>query len=173
VRGSMDPNQLLKSIEAAVWEVNKEQALNEIKPLERIRSESLGENRTRTILLGTFAGLALLLSAIGVYGVISYSVSQRKHEIGIRAALGASPRAQLRLVLKTGMALTGTGLTVGVLGALGLTRILSSFLFGVSPRDPWTLVAVSVVLAGVAAAACYIPARRATRVDPLVALRHE
>jgi putative ABC transport system permease protein len=173
VRGSMDPNRLVKSIETAVWELNKEQALNEIKPLDQIKSESLGENRTRTILLGTFAGLALLLSAIGVYGVISYSVSQRTHELGIRAALGASPRAQHILVLKAGMALTGTGVAVGVLGALGLTRLLSSFLFGVSPRDPWTLGMVSVVLAGVAAAACSIPAYRATRVDPLIALRHE
>jgi putative ABC transport system permease protein len=173
VRGAMDPSPLVKSIETAVRELNKSQPLAEIKPLEQIKSESLGENRTRTILLGTFAGLALLLSAIGVYGVISYSVSQRTHEIGIRAALGASPWAQVTLVLKTGLALTGAGLAAGVLGALGLTRILSSMLFGVSPRDPWTLLGVSVVLAAVATAACYIPAYRAARVDPLVALRHE
>lgn len=173
VRGAMDPNYLMKSIESAVWELNKGQALDEIKPLEQIKTESLGENRMRTILLATFAGLALLLSAIGVYGVISYSVSQRTHEIGIRAALGASAREQLMLVLKTGMALTAVGLGVGVLGALGLTRLLSSFLFGVSPRDPWTLFLVSCVLVAVAATACYIPARRATKVDPLVALRHE
>lgn len=173
VRGAMDPNHLMKSIESAVWELNKGQALDEIKPLEQIKTESLGENRMRTILLGTFAGLALLLSAIGVFGVISYSVSQRTHEIGIRAALGASAREQLMLVLKTGMALTAVGLGVGVLGALGLTRLLSSFLFGVSPRDPWTLFVVSCVLVAVAATACYIPARRATKVDPLVALRHE
>ena len=127
----------------------------------------------RTILLGAFAGLALLLSAIGVYGVISYSVAQRTHEIGVRAALGASRGAQLGLVLKGGMALTATGLAIGLLGALGLTRLLSSLLFGISPRDPWTLLLVGAVLAAVAAAACFIPARRAARVDPLVALRHE
>ncbi len=173
VRGAMDPSHLVKSIEGAVWEVNKGQALDEIKPLEQLKSESLGENRLRTILLGTFAGLALLLSAIGVYGAISYSVSQRTNEIGIRAALGASAWEQSMLVLKTGTALTAAGLALGVLGALGLTRLLSSFLFGVSPRDPWTLVVVSCLLSAVAAAACYIPARRATKVDPLVALRHE
>jgi putative ABC transport system permease protein len=173
VRGAMDPNHLIKSIQAVIWNLNKAQALPEIKPLEQIKSESLGENRMRTVLLGTFAGLALLLSAIGVYGVISYSVTQRTHEIGIRAALGASAWEQLTLVLNTGMALTGAGLGIGVLGALALTRILSSLLFGVSPRDPWTLLLVSTVLAVVAVAACYIPARRATGVDPLVALRHE
>jgi putative ABC transport system permease protein len=173
VRGAMEPNYLVKSIEAAVWEVNKNQALDEIKPLEQIKSESLGENRMRTILLGTFAGLAMLLSAIGVYGVISYTVTQRTHEIGIRAALGASAWEQLMLVLKTGMALTAAGLAIGVLGALGLTRLLASFLFGVSARDPGTLLVVSAVLTMVAVVACYIPARRATKVDPLVALRHE
>ena len=173
VRGAMDPNHLIKSIQAAIWDLNKSQALPEIKALEQIKSESLGENRMRTVLLGTFAGLALLLSAIGVYGVISYSVTQRTHEIGIRAALGATAWEQLMLVLKTGMALTGAGLVLGVLGALVLTRILSSLLFGVGPRDPWTLLFVSTVLAAVAVAACYIPARRATKVDPLVALRHE
>lgn len=173
VRGAIDPAHLVKSIEAAVWQVNKNQAMNDVKTLERIKSDSLGENRLRTILLGTFAGLALLLSAIGVYGVISYSVAQRTHEIGIRAALGASPGAQLGLVLKSGMALTLAGLGIGVLGALGLTRLLSSLLFGIGPRDPWTLLLVGAVLAAVATAACLIPARRAARVDPLVALRHE
>jgi predicted permease len=173
VRGAIDPAHLVKSVEAAVWQVNKNQAIDHIKTLEQIKSDSLGENRLRTILLGTFAALALLLSAIGVYGVISYSVAQRTHEIGIRAALGASRQAQLGLVLKNGMALTATGLVIGLLGALGLTRLLSSLLFGVSPRDPWTLLLVSAVLAVVAAAACYIPAHRAAHVDPLVALRHE
>jgi predicted permease len=173
VRGAIDPAHLVKSVEAAMWQVNKNQAIDDIKTLEQIKSDSLGENRLRTILLGTFAGLALLLSAIGVYGVISYSVAQRTHEIGIRAALGASRWAQLGLVLKSGMALTAAGLAIGFLGALGLTRLLSSLLFGISPRDPGTLLLVSAVLAAVAAAACYIPAQRAARVDPLVALRHE
>ncbi len=173
VRSALDPNHLVKSIEGAIWQINKAQAIDEIKMLEQIKADSLGQNRSRTILLGTFAGLALLLAAIGVYGVISYSVTQRTHEIGVRAALGASFWAQLGLVLKDGMALTAVGLTIGLLGALGLTRVLSGLLFGVSPRDPWTLLLVSGILAAVAAAACYIPARRAARVDPLIALRHE
>jgi putative ABC transport system permease protein len=173
VRGAIDPVHLVKSIETAVWQVNKNQAIDDVKTLDQIKSDSLGENRLRTILLGTFAGLGLLLSAIGVYGVISYSVAQRTHEIGVRAALGASRWAQLGLVLKSGMALTAAGLAIGLLGALGLTRLLSSLLFGISPRDPWTLLLVSAVLAIVAAAACFIPAHRAARIDPLVALRHE
>lgn len=173
VRGAMDPTHLVKSIETAIWQINKNQAFNDIKTLEEIKSDSLGDNRLRAILVGTFAGLAVLLAAIGVYGVISYSVAQRTHEIGVRAALGASRLDQLRLVLKTGMALTASGLAIGVLGALALTNLLSSLLFGVSPRDPGTLLLVSGLLAAVAAAACYIPAHRAARVDPLVALRHE
>src|SRR6185437_3847481 len=140
VRGAIDPAELVKSIERAVWQVNKNQAIDEVKTLEQIKSDSLGANRLRTILLGVFAGLALLLAAIGVYGVISYSVAQRTHEIGVRAALGASRWAQLSLVLKSGMVLTAAGLAIGLLGALGLTRLLSSLLFGISPRDPWTLM---------------------------------
>jgi putative ABC transport system permease protein len=169
----MDPTHLVKEIETAIWRINKNQAFNDIKTLEEIKSDSLGDNRLRAIMVGTFAGLAVLLAAIGVYGVISYSVAQRTHEIGVRAALGASQWDQLRLVLKTGMALTASGLAIGVLGALALTNLLASLLFGVSPRDPATLLMVSGLLAAIAAAACYIPAHRAARVDPLVALRHE
>ncbi|HKS96371.1 MAG TPA: FtsX-like permease family protein, partial [Terriglobia bacterium] len=173
VRGAMNPSQLVKSVQSAIWELNKSQAIDGIKTLDELKSESLVENRLRTALLGAFAGLALLLAAIGVYGVISYSVTQRTHEMGVRAALGATRWDQLRLVFASGMLLTAGGLAIGVLGALGLTRLLSSFLYGVSPRDPSTLALVTVVLAAVSAAACLIPARRATRVDPMVALRHE
>jgi ABC-type antimicrobial peptide transport system permease subunit len=173
VRGAMDPTHLVKAIETAIWQLNKNQSLDDIKTLERIKSDSLGDNRLRAILVGTFAGLALLLAALGVYGVISYSVAQRTHEIGVRAALGASHWDQLSLVLKTEMTLTAAGLVIGVLRALSLTRLLSTLLFGVSPRDPATLLIVSALLAAVAATACYILAHRAARVDPAVALRHE
>ena len=173
VRGALDPTRLVKSIQAAVWQINKDQAFAEIKTLEQIKSDSLGENRMRTVLLGAFAGLALVLAAIGIYGVISYSVAQRTHEMGVRAALGASRGDQLSLVLKGGMALTVIGTGIGIVGALGLMRLLASLLFGVSPHDPWTLALVTVVLAVVAGVACYIPARRATKVDPMVALRYE
>ena len=173
VRGAMDPNHLVNAIQGSVWELNKNQALDDIKTLEQIKLESLGGNRLRTALLGAFAGLALLLAAIGIYGVVSYSVAQRTHELGVRAALGASRWDQLRVVLGSGMFLTFLGLGIGVLGALGLTRLLASLLFGVSPRDPWSMAVVVLILAAVALAACYIPARRATRVDPMVALRYE
>jgi putative ABC transport system permease protein len=169
----MDPNNLIKSIEGAVWQVNKNQALPEIKTLDQIKSESLGANRLRTVLLGIFSGVALLLAAIGIYGVLSYSVAQRTHEMGVRAALGASSWDQLKLVLGGGMLMTGIGLGIGIAGALALTRLMASLLFNVTPHDPWTLVAVGVVLATVAAAACYVPARRAMRVDPIIALRYE
>ena len=173
VRGSLDPSYLVKGIEAAIWQVNKNQSVDDVRTLERIKSDSLGENRLRTVLLGIFAALALLLAAIGVYGVIAYSVAQRTHEIGVRAALGANRWDQLRLVLKDGMALTAAGLAIGLMGALALTRLLESLLFGVSVHDPATLVVVSVIMAVVAAAASLIPAHRAAAVDPMVALRHE
>jgi putative ABC transport system permease protein len=173
VRGAMNPTLLVKSIEAAVWQLNKNQAFRNIKTLDEIKSESLGQNQLRTVLLSAFAGLALLLAAIGVYGVISYSVAQRTHEMGVRAALGAGRWDQFRLVLRSGMGLTAAGLGIGLLGALALTRLLATFLFGVSPHDPSTFVSVGVVLTAVAAAACLIPARRATRVDPAIALRQE
>ena len=173
VRGAMEPTHLLKSIETAVWQVNKNQALDQVKTLDELKSDSLGDNRMRTTLLGTFAALALMLAAIGVYGVISFSVAQRTHELGVRSALGASRSAQLSLVMKSGMALAGIGLGIGVVGALALTRLLKSFLFEIGPRDPSTLVIVGALMTAVVAAACLIPAHRATRVDPLVALRHE
>jgi putative ABC transport system permease protein len=173
MRGSIDPEHLVKSIEAAIWQINKNQALDSIKTLEEIKSESLSPNRLRTTLLGAFAALALLLAAIGIYGVTSYSVAQRTHEMGVRAALGASRWDQLRLVLRGGVFVTALGLGAGTLGALVLTRLLASFLFGVNARDPLTLSIVGVILAMVALAACYVPARRATRVDPMIALRQE
>jgi putative ABC transport system permease protein len=173
VRGAMDPTHLVKSIQAVVWQLNKNQAFQDIKTLDQIKSESLGENRMRTVLLGAFAALALLLAAIGIYGVISYSVAQRTHEMGLRAALGATRGDQLRLVLKGGMTLTAIGVAIGIAGALALARLLASLLFAVSPRDPWTLALVGVVLVAVAGAACLIPARRAAKVDPMVALRYE
>jgi len=173
VRGLIEPEHLVKSVESAVWQVNKNQSIDEIKTLEQIKSESMDDERLRTVLLGVFAGLALLLASIGVYGVISYTVAQRTREIGVRAALGASRWDQVLLVLKNGLGLTAAGLAIGVLGALGVTRVLSSLLFGVSPRDPWTLLWTGCVLALVAATACYVPAHRAASVDPLVALRHE
>jgi putative ABC transport system permease protein len=125
------------------------------------------------MLLTVFAAIAVLLAAIGIYGVISYSVEQRTHEIGIRAALGASKGDLMRLILRNGMVMAGIGLVLGFAGVLGLTRLLSNLLFGVGERDPVTISAVAALLAGVALLACYIPARRATKVDPMVALRYE
>ncbi len=173
VRTAMDPEGLTLALGKAVHEINKDQTLTEVKTLEQIKTESMASNRLRSMLLTVFAAIAVLLAAIGIYGVISYSVEQRTHELGIRAALGASRGDLLRLVLRSGMLLAGTGLAFGFGGALGLTSLLANLLFGVGARDPVTIGAVAALLTAVALLACYIPARRATKVDPMIALRYE
>ena len=173
VRAHIDPSSLQRALGQAVHDVNKDQPLSDILTLEQIKDESAASNRLRTMLLGIFAAFALLLSAIGIYGVISYTVVQRTHEIGIRAALGASTGTLLRLILGHGMLLAAIGLAVGLAASLGLARLLGSLLFGVTPRDPLTMGAAAVMLACVAFLACYVPARRAAKLDPLVALRCE
>jgi putative ABC transport system permease protein len=173
IRGATDPGLLREAARKAVHEINADQALPGMKTLEAIKDDSLTASRIRATLLGIFAGVSLLLAAIGIYGVISYSITQRTREIGVRTALGATRGDILRLILGHGLRLAGMGLVVGVAGALGLTRVLSSMLFGVSRYDVPTMTAVGVVLALVVLLACLVPARRATKVDPLVALRCE
>ena len=134
---------------------------------------SLAQQRFNMLLLALFAALALILAAVGIYGLMAYSVSQRTHEIGVRLAIGAQRRDVLRLVLRDGARLTLVGIAIGIIAALALTRLMASLLFEVTPTDPATFASVALLLAVVALAACYIPARRAARVDPMVALRYD
>lgn len=173
VRASMDPLHLQRAITEAVHQVNKDQALPEMRTLDQIKTESLANNRLNSIMLAGFATVALLLSAIGIYGVISYSVVQRTHEIGIRSALGASTGNVLALIMKHGLLMAAAGLAIGFVAALALTRLLATLLFGVGARDPLTIAAVGGILALVAMFASYVPARRATKVDPMICLRYE
>jgi putative ABC transport system permease protein len=147
--------------------------VHSITSMDQIIARSVADRRFALELLGVFAVVALLLAAVGVYGVMSYSFSQRIHEVGIRVALGAQRLDILRLALGEGMRIVAVGLVCGLVGAAIVTRIFHSMLFGVAPADPTTFLSVSVILAGVAFFACYIPALRATRVDPLIALREE
>ncbi|HEX2100562.1 MAG TPA: ABC transporter permease [Candidatus Synoicihabitans sp.] len=173
VRGAIDPAIQQQSIRKAVLAVNPDQTLPDLKTLDQIKTESLGDTRLRSMLLGIFGLIALLLAAIGIYGVVAYGVEQRTREFGIRAALGASPGAILKFVLRGGLTTVTLGLLIGVAGVLALTRLLSSLLYGVGERDPVTLVAVAGILGVVALVACYLPARRATRVDPIIALQSD
>jgi putative ABC transport system permease protein len=166
----------MPAIKAAVYEAASDQTVYDVQSVLQIASNSMSSQRFPMNLLGAFAVLALLLASIGIYGVISYSVAQRVHEIGIRMALGAEKREIFRMIIGQGLRLALAGLALGVAAALILTRLLSSFshlLYGVGAGDPVTFVAASLVLSAVAVLACYIPARRATRVDPIVALRYE
>jgi putative ABC transport system permease protein len=173
VRASGDPLALTASVREAVREVDRDQPISNFRSMEQIMSSMAGGSRFGALLLGVFASVALLLSAIGIYGVIAYSVAQRTREVGIRMALGARGRSVLGLVIGQGMKFVLIGVGVGIAGALALTRVLSSLLFNVSATDPLTFVGVSTLLALVALLACYVPARRATQVDPMIALRSE
>jgi putative ABC transport system permease protein len=173
IRTGADPMKLAPLVEQVIHAYDKDQAIADIQPLDAYLSKSVARPRFQSVLLASFAGLALLLAAIGTFGVMSYSVTQRSHEIGIRVALGARRDQILRLIVRQGLLLALIGTAAGMAGAFALTRYLRSLLFNVSPTDAWTFVAVPVVLCAVALAASYIPARRATNVDPMQALRYE
>jgi predicted permease len=176
VRTPLDAATVIPAIKSAVYGASSDETVYDIHTMQQIVSESMSSQRFPMVLLATFAGLALLLASVGIYGVVSYSVSQRVHEIGIRMALGAEKQNIFRMIVGHGLRIALVGLGIGAIVALILTRLLSSFsqlLYGVSTNDPATFITVSLVLTCVAVLACYIPARRAMRVDPMVALRYE
>jgi putative ABC transport system permease protein len=173
IRTQGEPTSLAAAVRKEVQTIDPDQPVAEVKTMEEWLDTSVATPRYRTGLIALFALVALILASTGIYGVMSYSVTQRTHEIGIRMALGARRLDVLRLVVRQGMALVLVGVLLGVVAAIGLTRVMSSLLFGVTARDPLTFVAVAAVLTLVAFIACYLPARRATKVDPLVALRYE
>jgi putative ABC transport system permease protein len=173
VRTASDPISLAPAIRAEVWSIDKDQPVAKVRTMDQLMAASVSQPRFRTLLLGVFGVAALMLAAMGIYGVMSYAVAQRTREIGIRMALGARMRDVTRLVVVNGMRLTLIGAATGLVLALALTRVMASLLFGVTPTDAATFGTVSLFLMLVAFVACYIPARRATKVDPLEALRYE
>jgi putative ABC transport system permease protein len=173
LRTRLDAASVVTSARIAIHGVDADLPITNVRPLASLVDDSVAQPRFSMLLLGAFGAFALILASIGIYGVISYSVAQRTREIGVRMALGASRLNIFGMVLSQGARLAGLGIAVGILAAFSVTRMMSSFLYEIRPADPATFAVVSVVLLGVASIACYIPARRATRVDPLVALRHD
>ena len=173
LRTKGDPTAVMGSVRRAVAEIDPREVVYGVETMDEVVSNSFSARRLSMILLSAFAALALALACVGIYGVISYLAGQRTHEIGIRMALGAQPRQVLRMILGQGLKLALLGVAIGIVAAFALTRLMASLLFGVSAYDPLTFAGVAILLLLVALAACYIPARRATRVDPMVALRHE
>jgi predicted permease len=172
-RTTSSPIGVVSAVRNAAAKADPSSVVYGARPLQEIVASSIATQRLAMILLSVFSALALVLSAIGIYGVISYLTGQRTHEIGIRVALGASTTDVLRMVLGEGMKLTLIGVVIGIAAALGLTRLIAKLIYGVGASDPITFGGVAVLLAGVALLACYIPARRAMRVDPMIALRYE
>jgi putative ABC transport system permease protein len=171
VRTSVEPMSLATSMRNAIWAVDKDQPVANIDTMDHIVSEAIARQRFSMLLLGIFAALALVLAAVGIYGVMSYSVTQRTHEIGVRMALGARRADVLQMTVKQGLKLVGVGMMIGLAAAFLLTRVLASLLFGISATDPITFIGISLVLLGAAILASYVPALRATKVDPIIALR--
>ena len=172
-RSTGDPSSLVGSIRDAIHDVDKDQPIYRVMTMEQVVSNSVAQKRFSMVLLLIFAGVALLLAAVGIYGVMSYSVTQRTHELGIRMALGAQSGDVLKMVVRQGMGITLIGVAIGLAGAFAATKVMSSLLFGVGTHDPITFIAIPLILAGVALVACFIPALRATKVDPMIALRYE
>jgi ABC-type antimicrobial peptide transport system permease subunit len=173
LRTRLPPATLRQTIEAAVREADPSVPIVRLREMEAVFDESIRRPRLLAQLLGGFAGLALLLAAIGTYGVLSYMVAERRREIGIRMALGAAQRSVLAQVMTQGLVLTAIGIVVGLAGAFGLNRLIASLLFGVQPTDPLTIAAVVATIALVAGVACWLPAWRASRLDPNIVLRQE
>jgi len=173
IRSSGRPESLTGAVRAQLKELDPDLPLTEVRPMTEVVARSVWQPRLYTALFGVFAAVALILAAVGIYGVMSYAVTQRTREIGLRMALGAQKQDVLKLVVGHGVVITAIGIGAGLAAAVGLTRLMSSLLFGVTATDPLTFAAVSVVLAGVALGACFVPAMRAAKVDPMVALRYE
>lgn len=173
VRTAMEPTSLAGAVRGAIQEVDPELPVFRVTTMQRIVADSMSQRRFAMTLLGVFAVVALILASVGLYGVMSYSVTHRTNEIGIRMALGAKATDVLAMVVNQGMRLSLAGVGIGLAGAFALTRVMRTMLFGVSATDPLIYAAVAVVLAAVSLVACYVPARRATKVDPMEALRYE
>jgi putative ABC transport system permease protein len=173
IRTAVEPTSIVESARSTIASIDKTLPLSNVKTMERIISDSVAPFRFNMFLLVLFAIVAMILTTVGVYGVMNYSVAQRTQEIGIRMALGAQPNEVRALILKQGLVLSSIGLAIGLAGGFAMTRLMSSLLYGVSATDPATFAVVALFLAGVALLACYIPAHKATRVDPGVALRYE
>ena len=173
VRTASAPMNFAPAIRNEVWKMDGDLPVSNLKPMEQILGDSIAQPRFSTLLLGIFAALALVLAAVGIYGVMSYSIALRTREIGIRMALGAKESDVLGMVLRQGLKLASLGIAIGLIGAFAISRVMTSLLYGVSSTDPITYITVSLILAGVALVACFVPARRATKVDPMIALRYE
>jgi putative ABC transport system permease protein len=173
VRTAAEPESLTAAVRGIIQSADKELPVYSVATMERMMADSTSQRRFATILLGVFAFVALILASVGLFGVMSYTVAQRTHEIGIRIALGAQTLDVVKLIIRQGMTLVLTGAVIGLMAAFGLTRLMKSLLFGISETDTTIFIVIPLLLAGVAMLACYLPAKRATKVDPLIALRSE
>jgi predicted permease len=173
VRTDIDPMSLAGAVRQAVWEIDKDQPVSDVRSMDQIFAESIAHQRFSMVLLGTFAAVAMLLGTVGIYGVMSYTVAQRKHEIGVRMALGAGTGNVVSLIVGHGLKLTLIGVVVGLAAAFVLSRVMQSLLFGITATDPATFIAIPLVLMAAATLASYVPARRASKIDPVIALRYE